>query len=243
MKYFFILCVFFGLFLSSCEKKDSETQRNSQELSYYANGNIKFECNLKDSLRNGVCKGFYENGNIKYAGEFKGGLMNGSHREFYENDSGKVHYEQVYEIREQESLLLRSRSYDTSGLVTFDSRYIDAKEVKILGVDSVFQNDSLKLKLQFVEPKYEFIRAYTGDINKQTREINKESILHYNGEDQAVSIMIMADKPGWNQVRGYLVDFTIQPVGDSTYIGMRGVERGESTYFEYNYYVVPQSEI
>ncbi|MEO1096481.1 MAG: hypothetical protein AAFX57_01845 [Bacteroidota bacterium] len=242
MRYLFILYLFLGFLLASCERKSVESQEDPQELTYYPNGNIKFQCNLKDSLRNGICKGFYENRNIKYIGEFKGGLMFGSHKEFYQNDSGKVHYEQVYEIKEQKSVLLKSRIYDTTGLVTFDSRYVD-KEVRILGADSVMQNDSLRLKLLFAKPKHEFIRAYTGDIDKQTGEITKESIVHHHGQDQFVNIMINANTPGWNQIRGYLIDFTIQPVGDSTYVGMRGVEKGESTYFEYNYYTVPQSEI
>lgn len=242
MRYIFKQSLFLGFLLVSCEIKSVESQQNSQELSYYPNGNIKLKCDLKDSLRDGNCMEFYENGNIKYTGTYRDGLRISSHKEFYENDSGKVHYELYYETIDGAEKLSRSRIYNNDGEVTYSSKFVD-KDLIIYAADSVLQSDSLKVVVKLVDHKYDFTRAYIGDVNQNLGILDKQSIVHFQGDNHSVLVAINAEDPGWNKLKGFIVDFAIETTSDSLYVGITGVEKGESTYFEHTYYVVPQSEI
>lgn len=236
------LFIILSILILSCKKEEQSQISSEKEVRYYPNGQVQFICNLKDSLRNGEGKGWYENGDIKYQGWFNNGLMYGSHKEFYRGDSAKIHYEQIYEIENNRSKLIRSKSYDRNGALTYEMEYVN-KTVEVLGADSVMLNDSLIVKLLLVEPKHEFIRAYTGNIDKVTGQIDKGTIIHHNGENRSVTLRSKATNPGWNTIEGYLINFTIQPAGDSVYVGVKGYEKGEATYFSHKYYVIPRNDL
>ena len=225
--------------LTSCI---SDNTSESREVRFYEDGNIEFECALQDSLRNGICKGFYPNGHIKFYGEYRNGLRHGHHYEYYANDSGKVQYEVEYRITDDADRIVASRSYNEQGLITYETKFVNG-DLKILGLDSVAQYDSAKIEVEILNPKFDFFRVYTGDVDKNLGVVNEKNINHFVGYDGITAILVSTEKSGWNKIKGFAVDFAIVPLKDSIYVGMTGVEKGESIYFEHEYYVIPQLEI
>ena len=57
---------------------------------FYGNGNIKFEVDLNDGLKDGSYKSYYENGNIKVKGHYKNDKQSGTWKAYDEQKSNVI---------------------------------------------------------------------------------------------------------------------------------------------------------
>lgn len=186
---------------------------------------------------------FFANGNLKYIGHFKNGLRSGTHFEFYEDDSAKIKYQTEYLIEDGVDKIVSSTLYNRDGSIDYTHKYVPKLLKFEIGSDTILSGDTVYLKVSFKNSKYNLIRAYTGEIDKNLGIESSMNIKHYMGKGNVISIPISGNSKGLYQVKGHLIDFNINPIGDSVHVGVTGSEIGEITFFEYNYYVMNSSEI
>lgn len=107
LKYSLLLII---VFLYSCNDR--------KEVSYYPNGNIKYEAEVHDGKRNGVLQSFYENGKLKSKENWKDGFVHGKVENYYED--GKLESISNWVMGQQEGV---TKKYFVSGKLKTQSSY------------------------------------------------------------------------------------------------------------------------
>lgn len=193
------------------------------------------------NVKDGVDSIYYTSGHIKSVGNYKGGNKVGWHYDYYDSATNQVKEASFYDLNSKgDNEIKQLIIYSKRGLKSYDLKY-DMNPYQIDAPDTVLQGDTLRLRVSFKSPKYPMIRAYIGELDPLLGVVQGD-VTHFLGEENLVLVEKFADQSGYNTIKGHLIDSNIEPAVHDQY-GPYGTEKGIITYFEYNYYVVPQSDI
>lgn len=187
-------------------------------------------------VKDGIDTTYYESGYVKTVGTYNDGIKTGWHYDYYDSTKEQIKGASFYGVNnEGDSEIEKLVIYSKDGVKSYEFDYIN-NPFLLNAPDTVFQGDTLTLRLSFKNPKYAMIRAYTGNIDPLVGVINGP-VEHFLGENNQVVIKKIINQSGKHTLRGHLINSTIEPVSYEDHV--YGIEKGEITYFEHEYYAVP----
>ena len=96
---------------------NSDKPFSGEGVSYYSNGQKKWEATYKDGERDGLSTTWYENGQKWLEGTYKDGELDGKFTEWYENGKKKE------EITWKDGKFIERTEWDEDGNVTHHKKY------------------------------------------------------------------------------------------------------------------------
>ena len=124
---------------------------NGIGLSYFENGQLQHEINLKDGINDGSSTGWYENGQIESTGNYKDGKEDGIHK-YYESD-GTLSSKTNYKNGLKNGLW---KSYD-NGRLLWEENYKDGIKDGLSRIYSPFsdmETEEMWKEEELIETKY-----------------------------------------------------------------------------------------
>jgi antitoxin component YwqK of YwqJK toxin-antitoxin module len=107
---------------------------NGKLMSYYANGNVKFELSYRNSKQDGASIFYYSNGKIEQEANYKNNKLDGKLINYFRNGAINSQYEYC-----ADTVFLIERAYDAEGVQTLDNgkgvlvSYFPTGEIQYIG--------------------------------------------------------------------------------------------------------------
>jgi len=241
-KNIFLLIVI--IVLASCQKDKKVTYYSNGEIHkeyeikdgvpngiykiYYPNGNLQSHSILENNILNGESIYYYENGNIKLKGDYKNGLKIGKHYEFNENKDNLTEFIGDYLIVQGEEYLISKIFYDYLGNVNEKTSLYQIN----VSQDTVDRGELIKIEIISNNRKFDKSRLLIGEYDENFYP--SENILYDTiiGNNFKYSFSRKGEKLGNNFIRGIIENYQITFNPDST-----RTELLVADYFEIKFYV------
>lgn len=199
------------LILASCN--DREIQQT-----YFENGSIKSECQIKNGVRNGLARTFFENGTLKYEGNFKDGSRDGWHVLYYPNSS--IHQRILYDKSNGRELAKRKLRYDKRDNLISDISFANKSITYEIRSRKPFRvYDTLSVKLKVEGSKYPYSEATMGDFDQNLNVVSnaEDTPTYYRGnKNHEIFMRVQITKAGLDTLKYMIFDYNLKYAPDST---------------------------
>jgi hypothetical protein len=201
----------------------------------YSDGTPKALVRLKDGRRDGLCTYYYPGGGLKYEGEYAIGIRIGKHTDYYEVPMNQPSQVSHYEIIEGASVVTKLYLYDSTGLMTLESNFVQ-KKVKVTELSQTrFLGDTLLLSVEIADRSLPMSAVILRNVDQYLNPQDTLGGTYFGeGEDGQVVIKVPLNRSGQLHITGIAREFNIVPVNDSI-----GVTVANDAYFEHVVQVLP----
>ena len=246
--FLYLIC----LLTLGCENTSKEEKEVVEtQILEYPSGKTKAIIEKVNGVNHGIYKSFHENGNPDLIANFNNGRLHGKHYVFWENgnigvetdyfhgfkkgwqssylevDSGRLDWKAYYLIIEGKESVVSTIQYDQEGKIIKETA-----RANVSMKDTINLGEDFEVTFQLLNPSYEHMALVLADYDSLFLGYTKDSVKYFSGNDNSLSVKLKAATPGKQYLRGYIEDFTIVQVSDST-----GESEGKSIFFEHSYYV------
>jgi hypothetical protein len=199
-----LLTLFITFLLASCAPK--------VEKEYYPNGNVKYQWEVKDGVRNGITRSYFENGDQETEGRYMDDKPVGWHILYY--PGGQVHQRTYYQSVNGVERRARQMLYDKKGRLTADFRFAEKSITsELLQTGTIHVNDTVVIKLTIKDPKHALCAADLGKYDENLNEKdgpNKDFLAHRGNKNHEVLMGIQLTKPGLDTLTWMVFDYDLR---------------------------------
>ncbi len=144
------------------ERNYKDGIRDGSYKQYFENGQLEMEGNYKDGKDNGLFKQYNENGQLKMEGNYKDGIKDGFFVGYFEN--GQLEFERNYKDGEKDGLY---KQYYENGQLEMEGNYKDGDKYGLY--KQYYENGQLEIK-QYDIPYEEGYQEYYEDGYMQNKD-------------------------------------------------------------------------